>query len=173
MSQQGKVRRERTLPAHIQAETTVLGAILIDSEYYRKVVGKLETADFSMDSHQRIFARMAELAEQGSAIDIVTLTECLERHREIDVIGGRAYLFGLTENLPMRPALKDYLRILREKRRLRELIAACTEAVRSAYDAAPSGEIKERLWDTLGVSDGSNYQSAPAANAGGAQDSLQ
>lgn len=161
---------EPELPSHIHAETTVLGAILIDSAYYQKVVNRLEPEDFLLDSHRRIFVRMVELVQSGSAVDIVTLSECLKRHKELGNVGGLAYLCGLTEGLPLRPAIKDYLRILREKRWLREIIGACTEATAAAYDAEPSGEIKERLWGKL---NDQNHQSAPAQAPSGSQDPVQ
>lgn len=145
-----KPKKDPELPSHIHAETTILGAILIDSDHYKKLSGKLDPSDFSLESHRRIWMRMVELYDAGSAVDVVTLTDSLMRHKELDSVGGRSYLFGLSEGLPMRPALKDYLRILREKRMLREIIADCTEAIDAAYEAQASKEITQRLTTALG-----------------------
>lgn len=145
-------RPDLPLPANVDAERVILGAILFDSSYYRKVVGKLDTADFSLDSHRIIFNAMQELDEAGSAIDIVTLVEQLKVTKELDRIGENpvAYISSLTEGLPWRPSIKDYLRIVREKRILRSIISLCSEVSSAAWEQqTPSSEIIEQLHEGL------------------------
>ena len=73
------------------------GAILLNSGHYLEAAGCIEAADFSLDSHRRIFLRMGELLIGGKGVDIVTLAEQLQRNKELSAIGGVAYLASLTE----------------------------------------------------------------------------
>ncbi len=111
------------LPANTDAEKTILGAVLLDNEAHAEAAAILKPDDFSLDSHRRIYLRMGELIAAGHACDIVTLTDELAKHKEIESIGGRAYLFGLTEGLPRRPVIGEYVRIVREKARARRLLS--------------------------------------------------
>src|SRR6266545_6046403 len=87
------------LPVNIEAERSILGAILLDNFCYTQAAA-MHTDDFSLDSHRRIFSRMVELSESGRAIDYVTLSEELSRHKELEAIGGVSYLASLTDGLP-------------------------------------------------------------------------
>lgn len=144
------------LPANVDAERVILGAILFDSAYYRKVVGKLDPADFSLDSHRIIFNAMQELAEEESAIDIVLLVERLRATKMLEKIGGTpvAYMASLTEGLPRYPSLKDYLRIVREKRILRSIISLCSEVSAMAWEQQERSEdIIQRIKAFVGDAD--------------------
>ncbi|HSY70690.1 MAG TPA: DnaB-like helicase N-terminal domain-containing protein, partial [Alloacidobacterium sp.] len=66
---------ERGLPASIDAERSILGAILLDNHSYNEAAEKLNADDFALDSHRRIYGRMAELIDASRAVDIVTLSE--------------------------------------------------------------------------------------------------
>src|SRR6185437_14443120 len=98
---------ERGLPASIESERLILGAILLDNHAYNEAAEKLRAEDFALDSHQRIFARMADLIDAGRAVDIVTLTEELARRKEVEAVGGVAYLASLIEGLPHRLSIED------------------------------------------------------------------
>ena len=140
---------DKPLPANVDAEKVILGAILMDSAYYRKVVGKLEPQDFSLDSHRIIFNAMQELDENGSGIDLVLLVEHLTATKILSKIGNLpvAYLASLTEGLPWHPSIKDYLRIVREKRKLRAIIQLCSDASSAAWEQQElAAEIAERLY---------------------------
>ncbi len=95
------------LPANVAAEMAILGAILLNNGHFQEAAGRIEAADFSLDSHRRVFARMGELMSEGQRVDIVTLAEQLQRHKELSVIGGVAWLAGLTEGLPRRLSIED------------------------------------------------------------------
>ena len=143
-----KRQEDKPLPANVDAEKVILGAILMDSAYYRKVVGKLDPQDFSLDSHRIIFNAMQELDEDGSAIQIVLLVERLRATKMLEKISTTpvAYLASLTEGLPWHPAVKDYLRILREKRILRAIIQLCSDASSAAWEQQEdSADILERI----------------------------
>ncbi len=107
------------VPASLAAETAVLGAILLDNRHYAQAAGCIEAADFSLDAHRRIFRRMGELLAQGAAVDMVTLSEEFERRGEVGAVGGLAYLASLTEGLPRRLSIDDYVRIVKDKSLLR------------------------------------------------------
>ena len=128
------LRLEAGLPANIDAEKTILGAILLDNAAHSEAAERLESSDFSLDSHQRIFLRMTDLMNVQRAVDIVTLANELARYKEIESVGGVAYLASLTEGLPMRPVIEDYIRIVKDKSLLRRLMAICSAAIARAAD---------------------------------------
>ncbi|HVJ08803.1 MAG TPA: replicative DNA helicase [Acidisarcina sp.] len=125
---------ERGLPANLDAERSILGAILLDNLAYNEAAERLRVEDFSLDSHRRIFARMAELIDAGRAVDIVTLTDELSRRKEVESIGGVAYLASLTEGLPRRLSIEEYVRIVKDKSLLRQLMGICTDSITRAAD---------------------------------------
>src|SRR6201996_6676781 len=122
------------LPANVDAEKTILGAILLDNAAHSEAAEKLDSSDFSLDSHQRIFLRMTDLMNVQRAVDIVTLANELARYKEIESIGGVAYLASLTEGLPIRPVIEDYVRIVKDKSLLRKLMLICSAAIARAAD---------------------------------------
>ncbi len=128
------IQFERGLPAAIDAERSVLGAILLDNHSYNEAAERISTADFALDSHRRIFMRMAELIDAGRAVDYITLREILSKYKEIEAVGGVAYLASLTENLPRRISIEEYVRIVKDKSLLRSLITVCSEAITLAAD---------------------------------------
>ena len=126
------------LPANVDAEKTILGAILLDNAAHSEAAEKLESDDFSLDSHRRIFLRMSELMDAQHAVDIVTLANELTRYKEVDAVGGVAYLASLTEGLPRRPVIEEYIRIVKDKSLLRKLMAICSMAIARAANQGES-----------------------------------
>jgi replicative DNA helicase len=126
------------LPANIDAEKTILGAILLDNAAHAEAAEKLESSDFSLDSHRRIFLRMTELMDAQRAVDIVTLANELARYKEVEAVGGVAYLASLTEGLPRRPVIEEYIRIVKDKSLLRKLMGICSMAIARAADQSES-----------------------------------
>lgn len=125
---------ERGLPASIDAERSILGAVLLENHAYNEAAEKLKADDFALDSHRRIFGRMAELIDAGRAVDIVTLSEELAKRKEVEAVGGVAYLASLTEGLPRRISIEEYVRIVKDKSLLRQLINICSTAITRAAD---------------------------------------
>src|SRR5271169_3865780 len=121
-------------PANIDAEKTILGAILLDNAAHAEAAEKLESDDFSLDSHRRIFLRMSELIDSERAVDIVTLANELSRNKEVESVGGVAYLASLTEGLPRRPVIEEYIKIVKDKSLLRKLMGICSAAIARASD---------------------------------------
>jgi replicative DNA helicase len=156
MASLSDVSLDRGLPASVEAERSILGAILLDNHSYNEAAEKLRAEDFSLDSHRRIYSRMSELIDARRAVDIVTLAEELGKRKEVEAVGGVAYLASLTEGLPRRPSIEEYVRIVKDKSLSRQLINICSTAITQAadqsdealvvLDAAESGllEVSER-----------------------------
>src|SRR5437867_5783622 len=101
---------EAVLPASLEAERSILGAIMLDNHAYDEASQSLSPDDFSLDSHRRLYCRMAEMVAANTPIDLVTLSEDLARHREVEAIGGVAYVSALVDGLPRRPSIDHYVR---------------------------------------------------------------
>jgi replicative DNA helicase len=129
------VATERPLPHNLEAERSVLGAILIHNEAFNHAAEVLEPQDFFRDAHRRIFEKMVQLSERNEAIDLVTLKEALTRSRELDEVGGPAYITALVDGLPRATNVEYYARIVKEKATLRNLIFASNKILASAYEA--------------------------------------
>jgi replicative DNA helicase len=130
------------LPANVQAERSILGAILLDNVAYHQAAEHLKADDFSLDSHRRIYMRMIELAESSRPIDMITLVEELDRSKELEAIGDVAYISGLIDGVPDRPSIEHYIKIVRDKALLRGLIHAANAAItRAAEQSDPAEEI--------------------------------
>src|SRR5579864_6314204 len=141
---------DRGLPASIDAERAVLGAILLDNLTYSQASEHLLADDFSLDSHRRIYLRMMELAETNRPIDFVTLTEQLGQHKEIEMVGGVAYVTSLTDGLPRVRNIEQYVRIVSDKAILRSVIHAASSGIQRAYEQdAPADEILEAIESSI------------------------
>ena len=113
---------ERPLPHNIEAERSILGAILLDNHALNTAVEKLRAEDFFLSQHRHIFERMVHLGESQHAIDTVTLMEDLGRSGTLESAGGIAYLSQLADGLPRVTNVEHYARIVKEKAVLRSLI---------------------------------------------------
>jgi replicative DNA helicase len=130
----------QSLPANIEAERSILGAILLDNLAYNQAAEHLKPEDFLLDSHRRIYSRMMDLAESSRAIDHLTLAEELQRHGEFEPIGGYAYISGLLDGVPDRPSIEHYIKIVRDKAMLRGIISISTAAIARASDQSDLAE---------------------------------
>ncbi len=121
-------------PASLHAEQTILGAMLVDALAIVDATMLLKADDFSLDSHRRIYDVMLHLSEAGHAVDLITVAEELRRRKELDSIGSRAYLAGLSENLPRKLSIESYVRIVRDKSLMRQLMQVCDLGLMEASD---------------------------------------
>ncbi len=126
---------ERTLPHNLEAERSVLGAILLHNDAFNAAAEVIDAEDFFRDAHRRIFEKMVRLAERGDAIDLVTLKEELTRAGELDQVGGPAYISALVDGVPRSSNVEHYARIIKEKATLRSLIYSANKILTNAYDA--------------------------------------
>jgi replicative DNA helicase len=140
---------EGPIPPHsLEAEQSVLGSILLDSDVMDEVEGLLPSPEaFYAEAHRKIYAAMQALRSQGRPVDLVTLSEELSRRGQLEEVGGTAYLLQLSEATPTAAYAEHYARIVAEKWTLRRLIQAAGEAMRLAYEEA--GSLDEIL-DTAG-----------------------
>ncbi|MGH9517899.1 MAG: DnaB-like helicase N-terminal domain-containing protein, partial [Terriglobales bacterium] len=141
----------QALPANIEAERSILGAILLDNLAYNQAAEHLKPEDFLLDSHRRIYSRMIDLSEASHSvdlltIDLITLCEELSRKSELETIGGAAYVCGLLDGVPDRPSIENYIKIVRDKSLLRSLIHTATAAIARASEQHDAAE--EILNDT-------------------------
>ena len=167
------------LPANVDAERTILGAILLDNAAHSEAAEKLSPDDFSLDSHRRIFLRMSEIIDAHRAVDIVTLAAELELYKEREAVGGVAYIASLTEGLPRRPVIEEYIRIVKNKSTARRLMAICSTAIAEAADQSEDpiltlGKIEARLQEVGQQSISGGFMSLDqiVANSFGSIDNL-
>jgi len=129
------------LPTNIEAERAILGAILLDNSAFNEAAEHLKVGDFSLDSHRRIYARMVDLAESSRPVDMITLVEELERHKDLQPVGDVGYVSGLLDGVPDRPSIAHYIKIVREKALLRGLIYTATSAIARAAEQSQPAEM--------------------------------
>jgi replicative DNA helicase len=115
---------ERPLPQNLDAERSILGAILLDNHALNAAIENIKAEDFFLEQHRRVFNQMIALGESQQAIDLVTLTESLHRVGELEASGGAPYLASLADGMPRVSNVEHYARIVREKALLRNLIHA-------------------------------------------------
>jgi replicative DNA helicase len=131
----------RTLPHNLEAERSVLGAILLHNDAFNFAAEVIDAGDFFRDAHRRIFDKMVKLAERGDAIDLVTLKEELGRAGELEEVGGPAYITALVDGIPRSTNVEHYARIIKEKATLRSLIFSANKILSSAYEAEEEADL--------------------------------
>jgi replicative DNA helicase len=131
---------EKTLPCNLEAERSVLGAILLDDKAIHTVLGSLRAEDFYLESHRRVFGKMIALAAAATAIDLVTLKNELQRSDDLESAGGAAYLASLTDGMPRAVNVEHYAQIVKEKATLRRLIQVSNEIMARSYQSEESAQ---------------------------------
>src|SRR5215216_2130282 len=134
-------RAERTLPHNLEAERSVLGAILVHNDAFNTAAQVIDGHDFYRDAHRRIFDRIVALNERGEAIDFITLKEALSRGGELEEVGGPAYIASLADGVPRATNVEYYARIVKEKATLRNLIFAANKILINAYEADQESDL--------------------------------
>ncbi len=131
--------RERELPANEGAERTLLGSILLDNTAFAEVSESIQPDDFSLHSHRVIYFAMMDLIEMGTAVDGITLAEKLAGNKELEAVGGMGYVGALTDGMPRRSSLAQWIEIVKTKAALRRLIHSCISAIAQAceHNATP------------------------------------
>src|SRR5688572_26163468 len=134
---------DRLPPQSLEAEQSVLGAILIDRDAVVEVAEFLRPEDFYRQANGRIYAAILELFERREPIDIVTVAESLERREELEAIGGRTYLSSLSNETPTAVHAAQYARIVERKAVLRNLIGAAGRIAGIGYE--DPAEVQEAI----------------------------
>jgi replicative DNA helicase len=125
---------DRLPPQNIEAEQSVLGAVLLENEAIGTVIEHLTAGDFYKEAHKKIFLSMLELYEKNEPIDLITLTELLNRKEQLDAVGGASYLSSIVSLVPTSANAKYHAKIVKEKSILRNLIVTATEIITTSYD---------------------------------------
>jgi replicative DNA helicase len=134
---------DRLPPQSLEAEQSVLGAILIDRDAVVEIAEFLRPDDFYRQANGTIFAAMLELFDKREPVDIVTVAEALERVDQLETIGGRSYLASLSNQTPTAVHAVQYGRIVERKAVLRNLIAAAGKIAGIGYE--DPAEIQEAI----------------------------
>ncbi len=129
------VSQDKTLPNNLEAERTVLGAVLVDNAAFNSAAEILTRDDSYRESHRRVFDAMAALAERSQPIDLVTLKDELTKGGALEAAGGAAYLGSLLDGVPRITNVEHWSRIIKERAVLRNLIHASNRIVQSCYEA--------------------------------------
>ena len=109
-------------PPNLEAESSVLGGILLDNEAINRVLELLTPEDFYRETHRKIFRAMIELSDRTEPVDLITLSDFLKARGELDAVGGASYLASLADLVPTAANISYYARIVREKAILRHQI---------------------------------------------------
>src|SRR5881398_780762 len=118
---------ERPLPNSLEAEEAIIGGVLLDSELLTQAAERLQPADFYHPRNRVVFAAMLGLLEEGSPIDPITIGERISLTGYVDSVGGVAAITRMSFGIPQFSDLSDYVEIVYDKSRLRQLIRACTK----------------------------------------------
>ncbi|MFQ5670206.1 MAG: replicative DNA helicase [Acidobacteriota bacterium] len=140
-----EIGSQKSLPHNLDAERSVLGAVLVDNSAMNVALQRLRPADFYWDAHRRIYNAMMRLAEGRRAIDLVTIKEELIKSGDLDSTGGPAALAALTDGVPRSAHIDHYVAIVKDKSLLRRMIDASNRVIE---DCMAAEEDSARILDT-------------------------
>jgi replicative DNA helicase len=132
---------DKGLPSNVEAERSILGAIILDNAVCNQAIELLRREDFFLDSHRRIYEKMVALSERGAAIDYITLSEELRKAAEFEQVGGATYIASLIDGVPRTDTIEPYAKIVKAKSQLRKLITASNQIIASCFDEEDDPEI--------------------------------
>lgn len=132
-------------PHSIEAERSVLGGVMLDDEAWDKISGVLSAEDFYRGDHRTIFRCMYELTERNDPLDVITISESLDKVNELHNVGGLAYISDLASSTPTASNIRAYAEIVSERATVRKLISAAHEIADSGFN--PQGRDSATLID--------------------------
>ncbi|MEA3335194.1 MAG: replicative DNA helicase [Chloroflexota bacterium] len=130
----GFTPRDRFVPANPEAEEAVLGSLMIDPDAVIKVASFLKADDFYQEKNNWIFQAILDLHERREPADFVTVSDELERRRQLDEVGGPSYVLDLINAVPTAIHVEHYARIVERTSVLRKLIRAAGQIAQLAYE---------------------------------------
>ncbi|MDO8560637.1 MAG: replicative DNA helicase [bacterium] len=133
----------RIPPQNIDAEMSVLGALMLDKEAIFRILGLLQPVDFYKPTHQLIYKAMLDLAEKSEPIDVVSVKSRLKETKELETVGGMTYLTSLVNTVPTSSSVNHWAKVVQRKRIHRDLISAASHISEIAYDE--KGDIEKLL----------------------------
>ena len=125
---------ERSLPSSVDAERSVLGAILLDNRLCNQAMELLRPEDFYLEAHRKLYERMMVLSEQGRPIDPLMLGEELRRSGDFEMVGGGTYIAGLMDAIPRLENIEQYTKMVKGKSTLRRLITTSNQIIASCFE---------------------------------------
>lgn len=124
---------ERLPPQSVEAEQSLLGALLIDKDALHRIVDIVQPESFYRDSHRLIYEAMLELYRQTTPVDIITVVDVLKRLNTLEAVGGRLYLSDLSNSVISSSNIEEYARIIEDKSALRTIISTASDMITKAY----------------------------------------
>ena len=134
---------QKVPPQSIEAEQSILGSILIDNDTLFDIMDMLSDENFYRAAHRKIYRGIVALFEKNEPIDLITLTNILNKQNELDAVGGAAYLAELVDQVPVAANAVQYAKIVREKAILRNLISSASHIATRCYE--DGGDVDEVL----------------------------
>jgi replicative DNA helicase len=170
---------EVSLSQSTQTEVTILGAMLLDGVAITDATARLDPEDFALDSHRRVYRAMTSMMNRGEAVDLITVVNELQKRKELDSVGGTGYLAYLTEGIPRNPNIESYVRIVKDKSLLRQLLSIFHEGVAAASDQSEAAidvlsNVEAKLADIADATIQRGFSGIPeiVANSFGSIDAL-
>ncbi len=140
-----QVAQLRVPPHSIEAESSVLGGLLLDNGAWDRVGDLLVDGDFYRHEHQLIYAAIGALVNASKPADVITVFEHLQNQGHADAVGGLAYLNSLAQYVPSASNIRRYAEIVRERSILRKLVSASDEIATAAFN--PKGKAVDKILD--------------------------
>ena len=144
-SEDQEIAKLRTPPHSIEAESSVLGGLLLDNNAWDRVGDLLKEGDFYRYEHQAIYAAIGALINASKPADVITVFEQLKNQGKAQEMGGLTYLNSLAQYVPSATNIRRYAEIVRERAILRKLVTASDEISTNAFN--PQGKTVERILD--------------------------
>ena len=121
-------------PQSLEAEDSILSAILVSNDTLLEVVEILSAGDFYKSAHQKIFTAITELFARNEPVDLVTLTNILREKGQLEEVGGATYLAQLVDTVPLAVNAQHYAKIVHDKACARHLIEKANEIVKQCFE---------------------------------------
>jgi len=132
---------DKGLPSNVEAERSILGAILLDNAVCNQAIELMRREDFFLESHRRIFDKMVALTERLMPIDLITLSDELRRAGEFEQIGGATYIASLIDGVPRTDTIEPYAKLVKSKSMLRKLITASSQISALAFEEEEDADV--------------------------------
>ena len=127
-------------PQNIEAEESILSAILIDNDALLDVIEALGPEDFYRTGHQKIYEAITDLFDKAEPVDLVTLANKLKEKGQLEVVGGASYLARLVDTVPLAVNARHYAKIVHDKASLRRLIEKANAIVKRCFEERGEAE---------------------------------
>lgn len=125
---------DQQLPHSVEAEQAVLGGLMLTNDSFDTVASVISETDFFAQDHQLIFQTMRSLSDDSKPLDVITLSEFLQNNKDLEQVGGAAYLVELANNTPSSANIGAYAQIVLERSVIRQLITAASDIVKKGFN---------------------------------------